>query len=141
MRMMRFTLLLLLACSHAAFPQQDPITVGVALFPANVIESEQPGRDFEGFDIDLWEEIARITEIDFVYRRMPFEQLLEEVAAGDADMGLAGISIRRAREQQMDFSYPYMDSGLGILSRRGGYRLGALWDVVAGSGAFRWLGY
>jgi polar amino acid transport system substrate-binding protein len=133
--------LLSLVLAPAAFPQQDPITVDVAIFPPNVIESGQPAREFEGFDIDLWEEIARITETDFAYRRVPFEQLLEEVAAGEADMGLAGISIRRQREETMDFSYPYMDSGLGILSRRGSYRLSALWEVITGSGAFRWLGY
>lgn len=141
MRIIRLVLLLLAACLQNAYPQQDPITVGVAIFPPNVIESQEPGQDFEGFDIDLWEEIARVTETEFVYRRMPFEQLLEEVASGEADIGLAGISIRWQREETMDFSYPYMDSGLGILARRGGYRLSALWDVVAGSGAFRWLGY
>ena len=140
MRMIR-VVLFLVACSQAAFPQQDPITVGVAIFPPNVVESAQPGHDFEGFDIDLWEEIARTAGIEFVYRRAPFDQLLKEVAAGEADAGLAGISIRSQREEAMDFSYPYMDSGLRILSRRGGYRLSSLWDVISGSGAFRWLGY
>ncbi len=140
MRMIRFAVLLL-ACAPATFPQQDPVTVGVAIFPPNVIESGQTGREFEGFDIDLWEEIARVTGTEFVYRRLPFEQLLEEVAAGKADVGLAGISIRWQREEAMDFSYPYMDSGLRILSRRAGYRLAGMWDVIAESGAFRWLLY
>jgi polar amino acid transport system substrate-binding protein len=141
MRRVRTGLLLLLACSQTALPQDGPFKVDVAIFPPNVLESQQRPGGFEGFDIDLWDEIARIMETDFVYRKVPFEQLLKEVEAGEADVGLAGITIRSQREETLDFSYPYMESGLRILARRGGHRLGALWEAIVSSGAFRWLGY
>jgi polar amino acid transport system substrate-binding protein len=141
MRIIRTGLLLYLACSQTALPQTKPLQVDVAIFPPNVMESRQRPGGFEGFDIDLWEEIARNMEAGFVYRRVPLDQLLDEVAAGKADVGLAGITIHSEREETMDFSYPYMESGLRILARRGGYHLEALWETIAGSGVFRWLGY
>ncbi len=141
MRWIRTGLLLLLACSPSALAQKEPLKVDVAIFPPNVIESQQRPGGFEGFDIDLWEEIARNMEADFVYRRVPFEQLLDEVAAGKADVGLGGITIHSEREETLDFSYPYMESGLRILAHRGGYHFKALWNTVVESGAFRWLGY
>jgi polar amino acid transport system substrate-binding protein len=141
MRFIRTGLLLCLACSQTALPQNKPLQVDVAIFPPNVIASQQHPGAFEGFDIDLWEEIARDMQADFVYHRVSFEQLLDTLAAGKADVGLGGITIHSEREETLDFSYPYMQSGLRILARRGGYHLDALWDTIAGSGAFRWLGY
>ena len=47
---------------------------------------------------------------------MQFSELLEAVTNGEVDAALAGISITRDREVAMDFSYPYMNSGLRILT-------------------------
>jgi len=92
------------------------VTVGVADFPPNVMQSAA-GEEFEGFDIDLWREVARIVGVDYTFRLYPFKDLLEAVRAGEVEVGLAGITITEEREAGMDFSYPYMHTGLRILIR------------------------
>ena len=43
--------------------------------------------------------------------------MLEELAAGRADAGVAAISITSEREKTIDFSYPFKESGLQILAK------------------------
>ena len=69
-----------------------------------------------GFDIDIWNEVSRDIGVDSTFRVMPFGDLLEAVKNGEVDAGMAGISITQEREVALDFSYPYMNSGLRILT-------------------------
>lgn len=75
-----------------------------------------------GYSIELWERVVREA-------RLPFDpdkdykvvdtvtQMLDELRAGRADAGVAAISITSEREQTVDFSYPFKESGLQILTR------------------------
>jgi polar amino acid transport system substrate-binding protein len=75
------------------------------------------GQDsYTGFDIELWEEVRRAAEIESKYKLLPFEQLLKAVKEGEVDAAVAGITINGRREREMDFSHPYMRSGLRILA-------------------------
>ena len=99
---------------------QDAIpahTIGIALFSPNVMETGGTDPRFEGFDIDLWAEISRMAGVEYELRKLPFEQLLEEVKNGAVHAGIAGITMTASRERDMDFSYPYMQSGLRIMAR------------------------
>lgn len=73
--------------------------------------------ELSGFSIDLWEELARRAEFEyeFVVVDSVTEQL-DAVAAGEVDAAIAAISVTQAREEVVDFSFPYFDSGLGILA-------------------------
>ncbi len=117
----------------AAMPAQDALDVGVSPFPPNVVvEQDTP----TGFDIELWEEIAREADLTYEFRVMAFEQLLEAVRAGEVDAALAGITVNAEREAGLDFSYVYMESGLRILTgldQEAG--LGSLIQAALASGA------
>ena len=89
------------------------VIVGVSNFPPLVMEAE---GSFEGFDIDIWSEVSDVIGVDSTYRLMQFGDLMEALKSGEIDVGLAGISITRDRELEMDFSHPYMNSGLRILT-------------------------
>lgn len=70
-----------------------------------------------GFSIDLWDAIAN--ELDVEYDLVIVETIdeqLDAVISGDADAGIAAISVTSEREAMMDFSFPYFESGLGILT-------------------------
>jgi polar amino acid transport system substrate-binding protein len=69
-----------------------------------------------GFSIDLWNEIARRNgwTTEWVANET-VAQLLQTVRDGKADAGIAGISMTREREDQLDFSHPVYDSGLQVL--------------------------
>ncbi len=97
----------------ALLADDTAVVVGVSSFPPLVMEV---GGGFEGFDIDIWSEVADAIGVDTTYRLMQFGDLMEALKSGEIDAAIAGISITRDRELEMDFSYPYMDSGLRILA-------------------------
>jgi len=73
---------------------------------------------YVGFSIDLWKAIAK--EIGLEYELDGVEtvtELLDTVQRGEADIGIAGISMTLEREKAFDFSYPFFDSGLQIMVR------------------------
>ncbi len=70
----------------------------------------------EGFDIDIWNEVSKFISADSTFRVMPFDRLLEAIKEREVDVAVAGISITYERELSMDFSVPYMDTGLRILA-------------------------
>jgi polar amino acid transport system substrate-binding protein len=66
------------------------------------------------------------------------------VKAGDADVGIAAISVTAARDKEFDFSQPMMDSGLQILVRGDGggmpNPLTGLLKALFSKTALIWLG-
>jgi polar amino acid transport system substrate-binding protein len=77
------------------------------------------GSDLSGFSIDLWRELAQHLQVDYEF--IEVESVAEQLAAvenGSANIAIAGISITAAREELIDFSYPYFNSGLQIMVRR-----------------------
>jgi len=67
----------------------------------------------EGFSIDLWNELARRMRVDFTWSKVPAQpNLLPAVQHGDADVAIAAITMTPERENVVDFSIPYFDSGL-----------------------------
>ena len=82
---------------------------------------EKNGR-LTGYSIDLWERVVREA-------RLPFDpdtgyvvvdnvqQMLDELRAGRVDAGVAAVSITSEREKTIDFSYPFKESGLQVLTK------------------------
>lgn len=84
-----------------------------ALEPLVILDGEEPA----GFSIELWDALAeRIgLEYEWVIVTTVAEQL-EAVKNGSADAAIAGISMTPEREQLIDFSHPYFNAGLQILT-------------------------
>ncbi len=101
---------------------QDDAPLRVAIKPLTPFVNVEVDNTYSGFSIDLWDEIARRAGLDYTY--VPLEtvaEVLDAVAGGEADVGLAGISITREREEVLDFSQPMFNSGLRIMTAlRGG---------------------
>jgi len=75
------------------------------------------GTDYQGFSIDLWNEIAKRNgwHTDYVWRETVAD-LLDTVKTGGAEVGIAGISVTKDRDEQFDFSLPIFNSGLQIMT-------------------------
>lgn len=103
--------------AEAAPPEQAAAsTVRVAIKPLDPFVTRVDGR-YTGFSIELWDEIARRNgwRTEYVwYETLP--PLLDDVSAGQADIGIAGISITRERETRLDFSYPMFNAGLQVIT-------------------------
>jgi polar amino acid transport system substrate-binding protein len=109
----RIAVAILAALSATVHAAESPVVVGVANFPPHVMESDGTP---EGFDIDIWNEISKFMSVDTKFTVMPFDGLLKAIEDKEVDVAIAGISITYDRELRMDFSLPYMDTGLRILA-------------------------
>ncbi len=111
--------------------------------PVTPFVMEKNGR-LTGYSIELWERIVREARLPFdpdsgykVVETVP--QMLETLSAGQADAGVAAVSITSEREQTVDFSYPFKESGLQILTKN---QPGSSFTKIVGSlvkGDILWL--
>ena len=75
----------------------------------------QDGK-YVGFSIELWEKIARKIGFEYeIYGVNTIAKLLDEVKRGAADVAVSGIGITSKREQVLDFSHSFFESGLQIM--------------------------
>lgn len=72
-------------------------------------------KNITGFDIEIWEAVANKMDIDFEYNITTFGDILNNIKKGISDVGISAITINSSREKDMDFSYPYLNSGLRIV--------------------------
>lgn len=84
------------------------------LEPFVFIDGDEPS----GFSIDVWDAVALDLGLKYEFVIVDtVEELLESVINGDVDASIAAISITKEREEVIDFSFPYFESGLGIMTR------------------------
>jgi len=94
-------------------PRQQKLVVGTKVFKPLVYRVND---ELVGFSIDLLQALAEQLELEYELQvTESVGELLESVQNGEADIGIAGISITEAREVVVDFSHPYFDTGLQIL--------------------------
>jgi polar amino acid transport system substrate-binding protein len=91
------------------------LRVATRVVPPMVIEKHGV---LSGFSIELWnsigERLGRGTEYLVL---SDVSELLDAVADGRADLGIAAVSITSERENRFDFSQPIMNAGMQILVR------------------------
>src|SRR3546814_16591186 len=77
-------------------------------------EFKQNGK-YTGFDIELWDAIAKQAGFTYSLRPMDFNGIIPGLQTRNIDVALAGITIRDDRKKVIDFSDPYYESVLTIL--------------------------
>lgn len=70
-----------------------------------------------GFDVDLANYIGTQLGVTVEFVEMPFAGLIPSLQAGEVDLTIAAIYIKLEREELIDFSSPYMDTGLIMVIR------------------------
>lgn len=113
------SLALTFAAASSAFAQAgaDPELRVLAVERAPFVMVDANG-DIGGFSVELWREIAERLDRDWrIERRETFADMLGAVAERQADLAIGNISITSSREEVLDFSQPFLDSGLQILVR------------------------
>lgn len=94
---------------------QNKLKVAIADFPPLVISKD--GK-YVGFEIDLWEAIAKEIGVNFEYEKHNFKEIIPLLIKKKVDIGLSGITITEEREKNIDFSHETLDSGLLISVNR-----------------------
>ena len=77
-------------------------------------EFKQDGK-YTGFDVQLWEAIAKQANLKYRLQPRDFNGIIPGLQNRNIDAALAGITIREDRAKVIDFSDPYYESGLAIL--------------------------
>ncbi|MDR9437897.1 MAG: transporter substrate-binding domain-containing protein [Halomonas sp.] len=76
---------------------------------------DQETGEMVGFDMDIISELSERAGFEYNLRTMDFNGIIPAVQTGNVDIAIAGITITEEREEVVDFSDPYYDSGLRIL--------------------------
>ena len=69
-----------------------------------------------GFDVDLAEALAKLMNVKLEVIPMPFDELMDALEAGGADMVISGMTITPTRTRRVSFVGPYMLSGKSLLA-------------------------
>ncbi len=77
---------------------------------------KQDGK-YVGFDVDLWDAIARELKVGYRLQVMNFVGIIPALQTRNVDLALAGMSIKPERARVIDFSDPYYASGTAIMVR------------------------
>ena len=106
-------IVLILLCTGFA---QDTMIVDVHHFPPCV---KAHNGTIKGFDIEIFETVAHEMGLEYRYNNVEnFADVLQRVKEKKSDVGIAGITVTSEREKYLDFSHPYLKSGLNILVQK-----------------------
>jgi len=94
----------------SAAPQ--PLIVGTKKAPP--FSMKTPDGQWTGLSIDLWRQIAAELKLQFEFRELALEQLLDGVTDGSLDAAVAAFTITPEREKKLDFTHTFYTTGLGI---------------------------
>src|SRR5215475_4235688 len=113
-----FATLAAVALSATALFSSPTLAAGpllVAVDTAFVPFEFKQGDKYVGFDIDLWDAVAKELKIDYKLQPMDFNGILPALQTKNVDVALAGITIKDERKKVIDFSDGYYDSGFMIM--------------------------
>lgn len=91
---------------------EGPLKICVSQMAPNVIKD---GNSYSGFDIELWEAIGKDIGFESQYEEVEFKNMFSLLNSRKFDVGIAGSTVTSDREELVDFSHHYLDSGLRIL--------------------------
>jgi polar amino acid transport system substrate-binding protein len=93
-----------------------------------------------GYSFDVWEEIAKRNSYSTEWvRKEKVGELITSVESGESEVAIAAISQTSEREKQVDFSYPYLDAGLQVVTNKDKFNLQDSVDRFLKSSAFKVL--
>lgn len=77
------------------------------------------GEKIVGVDVDIAREIAKDLGKELVVEHIDFKSLIPALSTGKADFVAAGMTISSDREEEVDFTIPYIESIQNIIYKKG----------------------
>ncbi len=88
------------------------LRIGVAKFVPWTFETNS--GELDGFDIEVGRKIAKDLGVKAEFRIFVFEDIISALRKGDIDIIATGLAITPSRALRINFTIPYMESGVGI---------------------------
>ena len=97
--------------------ERGTVRVGVSLFTPWTIKGEAGG--LSGFEIDVANKLAEDMGVKPEYRIYIWEDIIPAVMKGEIDIISGGMAITPERALKINFSRPYADSGITLVTNTG----------------------
>lgn len=96
-----------------AIEEKQTVKVGVrTVKPFILLDQQEP----KGFAIDLWQTAAREMKLSYTYvASKGISHTLEDLIGDKIDLAIGAITVTKEREEEIDFTYSYFHTGLGIM--------------------------
>src|SRR5687767_3366565 len=75
--------------------------------------------DYEGFDVDIVNEVAKRLDVEAEFVKTPFDPIFRNLAQGRFDLVASAATITPERERTVAFSVPYFPADQSLMVKRG----------------------
>lgn len=76
------------------------------------------GREIVGIDVEICRAVAEKLGKGFQCETVDFDSVIPAVISGKADLAAAGITVTEDRKKNVDFSIPYVKTGIVVISSK-----------------------
>ncbi len=97
-------------------------TLRVCIFPGYyaITYRDPASNKLTGIDIDLSQELAKDLGAQVQYVETSFGTFIADLQANKCDVGMFGIGVTLKRAQAVEFTTPYLQTGIYAVARKGG---------------------
>ena len=75
--------------------------------------------DYQGFDVDIVNEIAKRLDVEAQFVKTPFDPIFRNLAQGRFDLVASAATITPERQKTVNFSVPYFPADQSLMIKRG----------------------
>ena len=76
------------------------------------------GKEIVGIDVEICRAVAQRTGRKFYCETVDFDSVIPAVISGKADVAAAGITVNEDRKKNVDFSIPYVKTGIVVIYKK-----------------------
>ncbi len=76
------------------------------------------GQEIAGIDVEICRAVAKKLNRPFKAETVDFDSVIPAVISGKADLAAAGITVTEDRKKNVDFSIPYVKTGIVVIYRK-----------------------
>ena len=80
-------------------------------------EFKDSSGQYTGFDIELWDNVAKRAGLEYKFQPMDFNGIIPGLQTGNIDAAIAAMTITPQRQEVVDMSDPYYDTGIMLVVR------------------------
>lgn len=106
---------LLASCAYGAAPEKRTLRVGMDGSTSGFSMLNDKG-ELEGFEVDVWREIAKRNDCEVKFEQMPFSSLLGMIGDGRVDTVANTLNPTDKRRELYNFSDPYLYDEQNLIS-------------------------
>jgi len=131
------SLLLITACLFSLLSSAYAEKVKIVTRTIEPFSFEKDGRRV-GYAMELWDQVAREAGLEYEIAVADTAQaMIDTLKAKGGDVGVGALSVTATREEVIDFSQPFDESGRQVLvAGGGGGFMSSMWQLL--SGLFNW---